>query len=179
MNALLYNLVALLFICLPAAFLFKLVGKDQNFLKKIYREKKLGIAIAAVTMAWAASLGVKLFAGDFPAIADKIPIIAPIVIIAVFFYMDFILPRALGALYLMLIIAIFDTNFDEGVAFRGLSSIIWYAWAVIAMYLVGQPWRLRDLMLKVADKKLSAKKVALPVIISVVLAILPVVIHYV
>ena len=151
----------LILILLGLAALFLLCSKkDYPFLKKIHREQKIGSLISAAALVWAGIQGYQLLGQDFPAIASIIPVLVPALIIGVFFMMDYIFTRAVGGLMIMLICELFYISQSDNMPVRFLFSVCGYAFAVAGMYMIGQPWRFRDVLFKSIDDEQYGKKIA-------------------
>ena len=149
----------LLIILLGLAALFILCSNSKyKFLGKIHRERTAGSLICAGALIWAGLQGYELLGQDFPMIASIIPILVPLLIVGVYFLMDYIFTRAVGGLMIMLICEVFYISQENDMPARFLFSICGYLFAVCGMYMIGQPWRFRDILFKsIEDKKFGKK----------------------
>ena len=62
---------------------------------------------------------------------------------------------------------------------RFLCAYVYYAFALLAVFMVAQPWRVRDFAEKVAQQELTIKKMAFPALSMALLAFIPTVLFYV
>lgn len=160
--------------------IFMLCSNEKySFLKTIHREKKIGSIISALALIWAGVQGYELLGQDFPTISSVIPILIPALIIGVFFLMDYIFTRAVGGLMILLICDLFYQGQIEEMPARFLFSLIGYALAIAGMYMIGQPWRFRDLLFKSVENKAFGKKLAIGITSSMVIMFIPFIMIYV
>lgn len=165
---------------LSMAGIFLLCSSEKyTFLKTIHREKKVGSVISALALGWAGLQGYELLGQDFPAISSAIPILVPALIVGVIFLMDYIFTRAMGGFMILLICDLFYQGQTQEMPGRFLFSLIGYVLAIAGMYMIGQPWRFRDLLFKSIDDKVFGKKMAIGITASLVIMFVPFVISYV
>ena len=175
-------LTALLFaVCvLSVAVIFKAVSHEKySFLKKIHREQKLGSLISAVALSWLGIQGYELLQQDFPSIAGVIPILTPMLIIGVYFLMDYIFTRALGGIIIMLICELLYKSKEVDMQAWFLFSFTAYLFAIVAMYMVGQPWRFRDYLFRAIDDKQFGSRVTLSISVCLLVMFAPLIFAYV
>lgn len=160
--------------------IFMLCSNEKySFLKTIHREKKIGSIISALALVWAGVQGYELLGQDFPAISSVIPILVPALIVGVFFLMDYIFTRAIGGLMILLICDLFYQGQTGEMPARFLFSIIGYSLAIVGMYMIGQPWRFRDLVFKSIENKAFGKKLAIGITSALLVMFVPLVMTYV
>jgi len=160
--------------------IFMLAHKEKYaFLKKIHREQKVGSLICAIALGWSGWQGYTLLGQDFPGIASAIPILVPALIVGVYVLMDYVFTRALGGLMIMLICELLFQLQGVEMGARFLFSIIAYVIAVLGMYMIGQPWRFRNLLFKSAEQPEYGKKLAGVIVVLNVVMFIPVVVAYV
>jgi hypothetical protein len=175
-------LTALLFVgCILALALILLLSHQEKFssLKKIHREQKIGSLISALALGWGGYQGYELLGQDFPTIASVIPIAIPALIVGVYFLMDYIFTRAMGGFMIMLICELLYRSQNVEMGGRILFSFVGYAFAILGMYMIGQPWRFKNVLFKSIDDKAYGAKIAYTAIGSVVLMFVPFVVSYV
>ena len=159
---------------------FLLVHKEKYaFLKKIHREQKVGSLMCALALGWAGWQGYTLLGQDFPGIAGAIPILVPALIVGVYVLMDYIFTRALGGLLIMLICELLFQLQAVDMQARFIFSSIAYVFAVMGMYMIGQPWRFRNLLFKSAEEADYGKKLAASIVALTAVMFIPVVMAYV
>ncbi len=174
------TIIVFVILVLGLAGIFLLCSNEKySFLKKIHREQKVGSIISTLALVWAGIQGYELLGQDFPAIASAIPILVPALIIGVFFLMDYIFTRAVGGLMIMLICELFYVGQADEMPVRFLFSFCGYSIALAGMYMIGQPWRFRDLLFKSIDDKVFGKKMASGIVVTLVLMFVPFICAYV
>ena len=176
--ALTASVFAVLILTIAAIFLL-CSNEKYSFLKTIHREKKVGSLISALALIWAGVQGYELLGQDFPGITSAIPILVPILIVGVIFLMDYIFTRAVGGLLILLICDLFYQGQLTDMPARFLFSLIGYTLAVAGMYMIGQPWRFRDLLFKSVEDKAFGKKVAIGITSSMIIMFVPFIMIYV
>ena len=177
---LLLTISVFVILVLALAGIFLLCSNEKyTFLKTIHREKKVGSALSAIALGWAGLQGYELLGQDFPAISSAIPILVPGLIVGVIFLMDYIFTRALGGFIILLICELFYQGQAEDMPARFLFSIIGYTLAIAGMYMIGQPWRFRDLLFKSIEDKAFGKKMAIGITSSLVVMFVPFAMTYV
>ena len=176
--ALTSSVFVLLILSVSAIFLL-CSNEKYAFLKNIHREKKAGSIISALALVWAGVQGYELLGQDFPGISSVIPILVPALIVGVFFLMDYIFTRAVGGLMILLICDLLYQGQIEEMPARFLFSIIAYSLAVAGMYMIGQPWRFRNLLFKSIENKTFGKKLAFGITSAMVVMFVPFIMIYV
>ena len=167
-------------VILSMAAIFLLANKEKyGFLKKIHREQKVGSVISALALGWSGWQGYTLLGQDFPGIASIIPILVPALIVGVYVLMDYVFTRALGGLMIMLICDLLAQVQGELYGGQILFSMIAYIFAILGMYMIGQPWRFRNLLFKSIETPEYGKKLATVIIVFNVAMFSPLVFSYV
>lgn len=162
------------------AILFKLVSDEKYAsLKKIHREQKVGSLISGLALGWGGFQGYELLGQDFPSIASLFPIITPLLIIGVYFLMDYIFTRALGGFMIMLVCELLFRTQEVHMVGRILFSLGAYVVAVAGMYMIGQPWKFRDLVFKASEDKSFGTKLSAVISVLLLSMIIPFAIAYV
>ena len=180
MPPLFVSVLVYLIIIIAVAAIFLLVHKEKYaFLKKIHREQKVGSLICALALGWAGWQGYTLLGQDFPGIASAIPILIPALIVGVYVLMDYIFTRALGGLMIMLICELLYQFQAVEMEARFLFSSVAYVFAILGMYMIGQPWRFRNLLFNAADHADYGKKLAATIGALTFAMFIPVVLAYV
>ena len=170
------NLCLLLFslcICGPAFIMFKAADKS-DWARKLPRERILGSLLTLASFYWAGLQGYTLLKEDFTSISRMIPYILPPLAIASCLFIDFLFTRALGAFMVLLATHYLGLQFALDVPFRWLSSSAIYLLALWAMFLIGQPWLMRDLLDKCA-KEIKTRRLAtsLFVVLNIIICTIP------
>lgn len=174
MSLMLTLAIIYIILILALAFIFLLVSQPKlAILKKLHRENKIGGVILVIAMFWAGYQGYILFGQDFPIIASILPIAVPVSTMAALFLMDYIFTRAIGGIIILLTCELFFLSQINDMSFRFFFAIVGYSYAIIGMYMIGQPWHFRDLLLKSAENKAFGKKVFLIMLCSIIVMFIP------
>ncbi|MEM7386035.1 MAG: hypothetical protein AAF514_13930 [Verrucomicrobiota bacterium] len=122
-----------------------MMGPTQEFLKKLPRNKVLGVILIAVASIWAWWIIKTMDLGEFYALREKILIVIPIAFCLVIFFADeFLAVRALGALALLAACVLLNAAWFKEPRTSILLPILAYAWIILGMFWVGMPYLLRD-----------------------------------
>ena len=140
-----------LFICHILAF-FSL-GKLPGALKKFPRSGKWGAVLLTLAAAWSLWLMFTMDLGEF---TPKRPILIGLVPVAylltLFFVEEFLAVRALGMVTLLVACVVLDAAFLSDNPARLPLVALAYAWIVSALFMVGKPYLLRDLISWTTEK---------------------------
>ena len=97
----------------------------------------------------------------------KFKVYLPFVVVALtvssFFYLEYLFTRAVAGLTLLIIKFLLHDAFAAGapIPLRATLAILFFALAICAMFMLGTPWRFRDLIRKaIEDKKRRAQVAA-------------------
>jgi len=80
-------------------------------------------------------------------------LIVPVVAVLSYFHLDYLLTRALGGLLLLILNHLLHAAFVAQIPMRPLFSSICYATSLAGFFMVGAPWRLRDLLERAAGSR--------------------------
>lgn len=132
---------------LVAAHVFALVRPEpvKAFLKAFPRNRKAGITVLAVTLAWAWIIIRHMDLGEFHNLRTLLSVLLPVGFVLVIQFVDeFLAVRALGALALLAANPLLQAAFLEPPVTRLLLPVLAYAWIVLGLFWVGMPFTLRD-----------------------------------
>ena len=124
------------------------------------RERIIGALLAAGALSWGGWEAYLLLGQDFGMITQLLPVLIPVAIIATALWMDYLLARALAGLFLLLVCQLLPLAFAAAVPGRLCLALSLYPLGLAAMFVLGQPWRLRDLLEKSASRPGFAKAAA-------------------
>ena len=129
--------------------------------KKLPREKNVGTVIGASCLAWSAWLAYPLFEGGMANMRTYLPYVAVGMTILCFMFLEYIFTRALGGFLLLYVTALMHQAFTAHAPGRWVISILCYAIALVGMFMIGSPWRFRDLLKSMIEKENLRKSVAI------------------
>ncbi|MEA2011520.1 MAG: hypothetical protein U9O87_00310 [Verrucomicrobiota bacterium] len=133
------------------AFIFiKIIPNKQTLWKKLPRERKIGTFIGFIVLMWAAYYSLPMLEGPLEKYRILVKLLVPVVTVLSYFYLDYIFTRALGGIMILGILFVLEKAFIHHIPARWVLSLLCYAWSIPAMYLIGAPWRFRNLLRNVA-----------------------------
>jgi len=142
--------------------------------KTLHRDKKIGIVLAFICLAWSAYHGMQLLEDPQSTLRRLLPILVVVISVGVYFLIDYIFTRAFGGLLLLTTNFLLYAAWSDAIVLRPVFSLVCYIFAIAGMFMVGQPWRFRDLLFKAIDNPPFGRKVALTIwSLCSVLLILP------
>ncbi len=137
------------------------------------RERIFGALVAAGALSWGGWEAHILLGQDFGMITQLLPYLIPAAIIATALWMDFLLARALAGLFLLLVCQLLPLAFAAAVPGRLCLALSLYPLGLAAMFVLGQPWRLRDLLEKTATRPALAKVAAGGLCLAILAFVIP------
>lgn len=145
-------LFALLLAALAYVFGFCVVRKPDLW-RVLPRERYLGEAVGVLCLAWSAFHVIPMLEGDLARFQVAVKIVVPVAAVLGFLYLDYLFTRALGGLFMLMASHLLHGAFVVHLPARPVYSTVCYAFGVIGMFLVGSPWRFRDLLKKAAESR--------------------------
>lgn len=117
----------------------------RDFLTAFPRSRILGILLLTIDLIWMFGVVTKMDWGEFYHLRLPSIIALPIVFILILKYVnEFLAPRALGILMLLLAAPVLDAAFLQPPATRLLVVVLAYAWVVLGLLWVCIPHLMRD-----------------------------------
>ena len=127
------------------AFAFYSSGSVSTWLKKLPRNRKLGIGILILDAAWAFMIISNMDLGEFFALRRFLKLAIPISsFFIITFADDFLAVRAIGVFFLLAACPILEAAFLQDPASRLLLPIFAYAIIIAGLVWVGMPYLMRD-----------------------------------
>ena len=142
-------------------FLLLRLKSHPDLWKKLPREKNVGTVIGAICLAWSAWLAFPLFEGGMANLKTYLPYVAVAMTILCFMFLEYIFTRALGGFLLLCVTALMHQAFADHAPARWAISILCYVIALAAMFMIGSPWRFRDLLKSMTEKESLRKSVGI------------------
>ncbi|MCB1096949.1 MAG: hypothetical protein KDN22_15345 [Verrucomicrobiae bacterium] len=134
-------------ILLIAGHIFAFLKREEltRWLKKMPRDKGIGVVILTIDFVWSWILISSMDLGEFQGIRQVLQIAIPVTYLLVINCVDeFLAVRALGVLLLLAATPVLDAAFLEMPITRLLLPLLAYAWIIIGLFWVGMPYVLRD-----------------------------------
>lgn len=145
-------LFSLLLAALAYVFGFR-VAQKPDLWRALPRERYLGEVVGVLCLVWSAAHVIPMLEGDLARFRLVIKAIVPAVALLGFFYLDYLFTRALGGLFMLMASHLLHGAFVVRLPARPVYSTVCYAFGVIGMFLVGSPWRFRDLLKRATDSR--------------------------
>lgn len=168
-----------LFLVAAAVFTMRILPSHQDLWRSLPRERKVGILLALIAMAWSAFEVNLMLEGS---LAKLRPLLVPIVIVTTllsYFLLDYLFTRALGGLLLLISSLLLHQAFSVFAPSRWMYALVCYVVAVAGMFMIGSPYRFRDWLEKVTVNRqwrlASATALAVGGVILMVVAVVHVV----
>ena len=134
-------------VALIALHVFALLKAEsvQQFLRKLPRNRTLGVAILTIDLVWSLWLISTMHMGEFYTARPWLQIIIPLTyVLVILFVEEFLAVRALGALILLVACPILEAAFLRPEISRLLLPTLCYVWILIGMFWVGMPYLMRN-----------------------------------
>ncbi|NOY81955.1 MAG: hypothetical protein GXP31_13240 [Kiritimatiellaeota bacterium] len=122
--------------------------RQPDLWRKLPRERVVGEVIAVICLVWCTVHILPLLEGNMVRFRAWVRILAPILAVLSFFFLDYLFTRALGGLILLLINDLLHGAFTVHLPARPVFALVSYTFGIAALFLIGTPWRFRDLLEK-------------------------------
>ena len=149
-----FTIPSLLFALLLAAIAYDFgfrVAQKPDLWRALPRERYLGEAVGVLCLVWSAVHVIPMLEGDLARFQPFVKALVPAGAILGFFYLEYLFTRALGGLFMLMASHLLHGAFVVRLPARPVYSTACYAFGVIGMFLVGTPWRFRDLLQRATD----------------------------
>ncbi len=138
---------------LAAGLLGIVPARKPDLWRTVPRDRVAGAVIGVLCLVWSALLVQPLLQDALPGLARLLWIIVIVVSVGSILYLDYLFTRAMGGLLLLSTTHIMREAFIHHAPARWLLSIACYVLAIAGMFMIGSPWRFRDLLKLVAEKR--------------------------
>jgi hypothetical protein len=143
---------ALLWLLFCALFGFG-VQRWPELWQKLPRNRSVGVILALGALAWAAWYGIPMLEGGLAKYRVIVKILVPVTAVLAYFYLNFLLARAIGGLMLLASTFLLSTAFAAAIPFRPIHSIACYLMAIAGAIMLATPWHFRDVLKSARDSK--------------------------
>ena len=110
------------------------------------RERVLGGIVATLCLIWAAYQVLPMLEGGLARYRIVVKLTVPVVAVLSYFHLDYLLTRAVGGLLLLVLNHLLHAAFVAQIPMRPLFSAICYVISLAGFFMVGAPWRFRDVL---------------------------------
>jgi len=128
--------------------------RQPDLWKKLPRERYLGEVMVIVCLVWSMVHVIPMLEGSLVRLRIWIRILMPVIAVLAFFFLDYLFTRALGGLLLLLVTEVLHGAFAVHLPMRPVFSAGAYVLGILAMFLIGTPWRFRDMLEKAVNHRL-------------------------
>jgi hypothetical protein len=128
--------------------------------RRLPRERIGGAVIGVICLVWSAWHGCQMLEGGLEKFQTIVWLLVPTSAVACWFWLDYLLARSLGGLLILTVNILLHEAFVHSMPCRWLFSAIAVCWGVLGMFLLGMPWRWRQLLEQAAANRRLAWGVA-------------------
>ena len=143
---------AILWLGFSALFGFA-VQRWPQLWQRLPRDRNVGIILAAAALIWAAWYGIPMLEGGMAKFRIGIKILVPVTAILAYFYLNFLLTRAVGGLMMLASTFLMSSAFAAKIPLRPVHSTACYLMAIAGAIMLAAPWRFRDALQKAREYK--------------------------
>ena len=168
--------VLLASVCLFFSYLFSRLaaGCRSRLAEGLPRAKVPGLLLGIVCLVWSAWHGCLMLEGPLEKYHPVVWLLVPTTAVLSWFYLDYLFSRALGGFFALAANELIRQGFTHAVTLRPLFSVICLLLGVCGLFLIGTPWRLRDLLEIAGKKPRAGRLLSLALLLcAVVLIVLP------
>ncbi len=132
---------------------YAVLPRKPEIWQKLPREKYVGSVLGIAALICSAILVTPLFEGDLARLRPIVWVLVPVIGVGSILYLEYLFSRAFGGFLLIAINYLMQQAFAAHAPFRWVLSIICYVIGIAALFMIGSPWRFRDLLKKMTDKE--------------------------
>lgn len=144
-----FTLISLLLglLSLFYAYLFAVVSQRRAvWCRSFPRLKWPGMILGAVCLTWSAWHACIMLEGDLQRFHIWVKLLVPVSLVLCYFFLDYLNARALGGFMILAVNYLLHAAFVHAVPGRGFYAIICLLLGTLGLFLVGVPWRLRQML---------------------------------
>jgi hypothetical protein len=135
-----------------AVFFIVMLPRKAELWKRVPRERIVGGILGATCLIWAACLAAPLLEGSLERFRGALPFIVVGLSLSSFFLLDYLFARAAGGIILLAVNSLLHGAFVAHMPARPLFSFICYVLGTYALFMLGSPYRFRDLLERMTFK---------------------------
>jgi|BioPla2DNA2_1021312.scaffolds.fasta_scaffold99014_2 hypothetical protein len=134
------------------AYLFAVASRrNAPWYRSFPRHKWLGMILGTICLLWSAWHAIIMLEGDLQRFHIWVKLLVPVTVVLCYFFLDYLNARALGGLMILATNYLLHAAFVHAVPGRAFYSIICLFLGILGLFLVGTPWRMRQLLERAAD----------------------------
>ena len=147
------NLLLSLLLAALTAMIWLAPRRWPDIWRRLPRERVIGEVIAVVCLVWSAYYVLPMLEGRLMRYQPVVKLLVPVTAILSYVYLNYLLARAFGALFLLTATYLLHAAFAVDLPARPLYAILCYAIAAVGMVLLATPWRFRDILEKTSTSR--------------------------
>lgn len=126
--------------------------KFPDLWTKLPRHQVLGEILGVACLWWASQHACGMLEGGLAKFRIVIRLLVPVIAIVAYTRLDFLFARALGAFFTLMAALLLHQAFAVHLPARAVYSVTCYITGIAGLYLLGAPWRFRDILEKTKDR---------------------------
>lgn len=126
------------------------VVRIPDLSRSLPRNRLFGALVGLLALVWAGYHVHSMLEGGLTRFRVLIPLLAAVVGVLAFFFLDYLFARAVGGLLVLWMNSLLHTLFAADVRARPVLAVLCYLIGIAGMVLVVSPWRFRDVLEAVA-----------------------------
>lgn len=134
--------------------------KSPDLWRRVPRERYIGSIMGWICLLWSATLVYPILEGKLVAIRNALPYIVVFVAAASFFCLDYLFTRALGGLILLIVNYLLHLALISHLPARPLFAVFCYLFGIAGLFMIGTPYRFRDLLDKATHERQWRRRVS-------------------
>lgn len=144
-----------------AGLLWRIPNLPAVWCSRIARHRWGGAGLGLVCLLWSAYHGIIMLEGDLSRFHYLVILAVPVIAVLCYFYLDYLLARSLGGFMVLSANYLLHAAFADAVPGRSWYSIVCLVFGVAGLFLIGTPWRLRQLLETARENVLLGRGAAL------------------
>lgn len=118
--------------------------------KVLPRERIVGAMLGVLCLIWSAHEAAPLLEESLAGYRRLLPYLVVVIGVLGILFLDYLFTRAVGGVLLLSIVWLLHQAFASHAPVRWLFAIVCYLLAIGGMFMIGSPWRFRDLLQRAA-----------------------------
>ena len=124
--------------------------------RRLPRARLAGLVVGVVCLVWSAWEGCLMLEGGLARLHPVVWLLVPVTAILCWFHLDYLFARSLGGLLVFVVNALLHESFVHDTPVRWLYAVVALLWGLVGLFLLGVPWRWRQLLERAAaDRRMA------------------------